>query len=103
MSSHLGAKFSKSGAIKLLAIVHREFLWDAEAAHNVLPKKLLQGSGCDVSEGLCFDPLREILHRYSCVLVIPRGRGKGAKNVDAPSGEWPHRRYGLDFVQGNLL
>jgi len=76
----------------LLAVVYGDFFWYAEAAHNVLLEELLQGSGCDISESLGFDPLREIFYCDCSILVVSWRCGQRPYNVDAPSSEGPHRR-----------
>jgi hypothetical protein len=39
--AQVSAEFLEVGAVKLLAIVHSVFVWNSEAAHDVLPKELL--------------------------------------------------------------
>ena len=84
----LGAKVSEGGAIKLFAIVHRDFFWDTEATHDVLPEEFLQGSGRDVSECLGFDPLREVLYCDCCILEVSQSCWEG------PTMSIPHRARG---------
>ena len=57
---------------QLLAVVYGDLIRDAEATNNVLPEKLLQGSGGDVSERLGFDPFQNIplVLQRTCFLVL---------------------------------
>ena len=59
-----------------------------------------QGSGCDISESLGFDPLREIFYCDCSILVVSWRCGQRPYYVDAPSSKGPHRRYEMDFIQG---
>ena len=95
-------ELSECGTVKLFAVVYCDFFGYAEVAYNVLPEKLLKGSGRDIPKRLGFDPFREIIHCDCCILEVAWSCWEGSHNVDAPSCEGPDRRYEVDFFWREL-
>jgi hypothetical protein len=71
LGAQVRTEFLEVGAVKLLVVVHGDFVWHTEAAHDVLPKELLYCGRSNAQQWFCFYPFGEVFHRYYSVSVIP--------------------------------
>jgi hypothetical protein len=68
-------KFLEVGAIKLLAVIHGDFVRHTEAAYDVLPEELLYCGRSIAQQWLRFNPFGEVFDRHYSMSVIPGCRG----------------------------
>jgi hypothetical protein len=71
LGAQVGTEVLEVGTIKLLAIVHGDFMRHTEVAHDVPPEKLLYSRQSDAQQWLCFYPFGKILYHHHNVGVIP--------------------------------
>ena len=68
-------------ANELRAIVGDNHFWNAEAAYDILPNKVLKLAVTELMEGLSFDPLGEVVGDREHVNPLARGCWEFANNV----------------------
>jgi hypothetical protein len=71
LGSQVRTEFLEFGAVKLLAVVHGDFVRHTEAAHDVLPEELLYCGRSNAQQWLRFNPFGEVFDRHYSVGVIP--------------------------------
>jgi hypothetical protein len=64
------ADIHEHGTIKILHVVNCDLLWNSTVTNDVLPKEFLDGCGGYIGNGLRFNPLGEVFHRYYGKSVI---------------------------------
>ena len=74
---------------KLTAVVGDDRVREAEAAYDVAPDEGVDLPSGDVSQGLYFDPLGEIVHCNKYEFLLCSAHREGSDDVHAPLSERP--------------
>jgi hypothetical protein len=71
--------------IEVLCIVDCDLIWNSITTDDVLPEIFLYSCQGHVGDGLLFDPLGEVFHRYNGKSVISLCGCEFANDIDAPT------------------
>lgn len=78
------AEIFKEIAIKLLSIVSNQHIWEAKAADNVSPYKILDLQSGDGGECFFFRPFGEVINYHYHELILTLAFGERANYIDSP-------------------
>jgi hypothetical protein len=81
---NLVAEILEHGTIKVFSVVDCDLLWNSIATDDVLPEEFLDGHRGNIGDGLCLDPLGEILHCHDGERVFSFCWSEIANDIDAP-------------------
>jgi hypothetical protein len=71
-------------AIKILSVVDCDLLQNSVMADDVLPEKFLYSCQEHICDGLRFNPLGKVFHRYNGEGVVSLCRCEFADDIDVP-------------------